>query len=193
MTCIVALRHDKGVTLGADRQGTAGHLTHYSVQPKISERSGLLIGTAGSYRLSQVLEHELDWDDATMRLRDGDDPHPWAVKKLIPAIRAVLGTHAILKTDNGVAEVYGEALIVVRQRILVLHSDLQIYENQEPYAAIGSGSEVALGSLWSTAAWKDSAERVRIALEAADRWISSVGGPFDYLNQPSTLNAESKP
>lgn len=186
MTCIVALRHDKGVTLGADRQGTAGYLTHLSAQPKISEHSGVLVGGAGSIRLSQVINHELDWDDVTMRLRVDDDPLVWAVKKLIPAIRGILGTHAALHTENSVVEYrHSAAIFVVRNRIFVLRGDLQVYENAEPYAAIGSGDEVALGSLWSTDAMKDAAGRVRLALEAADRWISSVGGPFDYLEQPT--------
>lgn len=186
MTCIVALRHDKGVTLGADRQGTAGWSPHRSAHPKISEQNGVLVGVSGSIRLAQVIRHELDWDDVTMRLRADDDPHTWAVKKLVPAIRNILSTHAALHTENSVAEFHHSAAIfAVRSRIFELGSDLQVYENAEPYAAIGSGAPVARGSLFSTEWMKDASERCRIALEAAAQWDTGVGGPFDYLEQPT--------
>lgn len=187
MTCIVALRGTDHIIVGADRQGTAWHLAHFSAQPKISEHNGVIVGVAGSVRLSQVIEHELDWDDVTMRLRPDDDPYTWAVKKLIPAIRGVLSAHAALTVENAVAEAHHTAAIfAVRRRILCLHGDLQIYENAEPYAAIGSGSEVALGSLYSTEWMANPAERVTIALTAAARWITSVGGPFDLISQDAS-------
>lgn len=186
MTCIVAVRDESGVTVGvtvgADRQGTAGAQVHYAAQPKISEPvKGVIVGVSGSYRVSQILEHELDWSDLEMRLR-ADDPLVWCVKKVIPAVRSELAKHAALKLHESVAEVEGAALLVVRCRIFVVYSDLQVFENADPYAAIGSGQKVALGSLHSTDR-RTRRLRAEQALEAAARWIDSVGGPFDYLEQ----------
>lgn len=187
MTCIVALRSTKGdVIVGADRQATGGWTAHLSAQPKIRDHDGIIVGCAGSVRISQVIDHELDWDDLAMRLHASDDPYTWAVKKLIPAIRSSLGDHAALTVTDGVAAVHeSEALIVVHGRIYMIGGDLQVYENAEPYAAIGSGSEIAIGSLWSSPWMADARARVQLALEAAERWNIGVGGPFDLLDQPS--------
>jgi hypothetical protein len=59
--------------------------------------------------------------------------------------------------------------------------DFHISEVDVEYLAEGSGQQVALGSLFSTAAVKTPRKRVRTALEAASKFIMTVRGPFTII------------
>ena len=62
-----------------------------------------------------------------------------------------------------------------------MDSDFHIGEADVQYMAEGSGQQVALGSLHSTSAIKTPRKRVRMALEAASKFIMSVRGPFTII------------
>ena len=59
--------------------------------------------------------------------------------------------------------------------------DYHVSELNTDYYAEGSGQQVALGSLASTTNIKTSRKRVRMALEAASKFIMSVRGPFTII------------
>jgi hypothetical protein len=67
-----------------------------------------------------------------------------------------------------------------------MHSDFQLAEYKENYTAIGSGTQYALGSLYTTARTKlKPPDRLEIAIKAASYFSPSVGGEIIYEYLPS--------
>jgi hypothetical protein len=71
----------------------------------------------------------------------------------------------------------GTFLVGLADRLYVVHSDFQIARSADGYAAVGSGDDIALGSLHGT---RGRAPRWRInaALSAAAHHSSVVTPPF---------------
>ena len=62
-----------------------------------------------------------------------------------------------------------------------MDTDYHVSEVDVDYLAEGSGQQIALGSLYSTSTIKTPRKRVRMALEAAQKFIMSVKGPFTII------------
>jgi hypothetical protein len=88
-----------------------------------------------------------------------------------------------LKADNG-RESGGVFLVGVRGRLFEIDDDYHAREMLEQYDAVGSGVSVALGSLYSTTG-QDPETRIRVALEAAEQFVTSVRAPFHILTAPA--------
>ena len=52
------------------------------------------------------------------------------------------------------------------------------------FLSVGSGSEYAYGSLYSTQVWSDGKKRVRIAIESATKYSPSCMQPIDVISIP---------
>lgn len=76
----------------------------------------------------------------------------------------------------------GTAIIATHGRIYLLVSmGMEIERCTRPYAAFGSGMEIALGSLYATQEQGlGVAKRAGLALEAAAALRNDVAGPFRY-------------
>jgi hypothetical protein len=72
------------------------------------------------------------------------------------------------------------AALIVAPGSLWTFDDFTCDRACEGYAAVGSGTAVALGALSATAG-RSGAARVRLALEAAARHRTDVSGPFTIL------------
>jgi len=66
-------------------------------------------------------------------------------------------------------------------RLFTVDMDYHIGEADVMYMAEGSGQQVALGSLHSTAQIKTPRKRVRMALDASAKFIMSVRPPFTII------------
>lgn len=75
-----------------------------------------------------------------------------------------------------------DGIVCFRKRIFHIGSDFSITEVAEPWTAIGSGQDVALGVLAATRNWKDTARRVREAVRWTSHYITSVGGPITEVS-----------
>ena len=74
-------------------------------------------------------------------------------------------------------------IICVKGRIFE-HSavDMSLTEYNEDYLAMGSGSDFALGSLWTTQHQKNGKRRAQLAVEAAVKYSTSCIGPVDVVS-----------
>ena len=52
------------------------------------------------------------------------------------------------------------------------------------FLSVGSGSEYAYGSLYTTQAWSDGKKRVRTAIEVATKYSPSCMQPIDVVSIP---------
>lgn len=175
MTCIVALKANNNIWMGADSAGVGGYTLHQRVDPKIYRVGAMLIGFTTSFRMGQLLGYKLKVPD--------HDPR-WPVERymateFIDAVRQCLkdGGFASKEKDT---EQGGTFLVAYRDRIFTIHSDYQVGESREPYDSCGCGEDLARGSLYTSERLKDYTprDRVLLALDAATTHSAGVRGPF---------------
>ena len=73
----------------------------------------------------------------------------------------------------------GAFLVGYQSRLFCIHSDYSLVEVAQDFHCIGSGEEVALGSLYTSKRLvSNPVERIELALEAAATFCNGVGAPF---------------
>jgi ATP-dependent protease HslVU (ClpYQ) peptidase subunit len=174
MTCIVALKQDNKVWMGADSAGVGGSSLHVRVDPKIYRVGTMLIGFTTSFRMGQLLGYKLKMPDHDPR----HDIARYMATDFIDACRNCLKDGGFAKKESEV-EIGGTFLVAYSGRIFQISSDYQVGERTDPYNAVGCGEDIALGSLYtSSGIILDPKERIMKALEAAATYSSSVRAPF---------------
>ena len=180
MTCIVGVVDDEGIIMAADSNGVSAG---YNVTPRADRkvfvvqttiRQPMLVGFTSSYRMGQLLKW---WNPPAAR----GDLERYMQTTFIDGVRRLLRENGYMKvTDN--REEGGTFMVGYHRRLYVVHSDFQVAVPALPYAAVGSGEEYALGSLYTSDDGVLSTEaRARIAVEAASAFNTSVGGDVDVL------------
>lgn len=166
MTCIVGVVEGDTVYLGTDTQITSGYVTYSLVgESKLFSSNGFLYGGTGSFRGLQIAQHCFI--------------PPNREDKNLTAYMALDFAKAFRESFEGNSPKDQKAdtsfLIAHEGALFCLSSDYAVFSN--PYMAIGSGSEIALGSLFSTDN-QPPAARILTALKAAAQYNSGVSGPF---------------
>lgn len=179
MTCVVAVSDPRrGTWMGADSAAIDGNYSvRTMVDPKVHEVGPMLLGYAGQLRPGQILAHHLR--APTPR---GERPFEY-VLRVAEAARGVLKRHEAMGRQDEKAQSGALLLIAYRQRLFVLEDDFDAHEPAEPYAAIGAGSDLALGALYASPELPPES-RLERALLAAERFNASVRRPFSVLHQP---------
>ena len=177
MTCVVAIIEDGKIHMGADSLGVGGYACSTRADEKLFYNGKFLIGGTTSFRMLDLLRYKfvppvLDPDLTELRR--------YMCTLFIDGVRSVLGEGGFRKKDNEV-EKGGTFLVAIRGRLFTVWDDFQVAENVEPYAAVGCGTDLALGSLFSTDHLEPK-KRIRIALEAAEQFSAGVRRPFHILS-----------
>lgn len=176
MTCIVGLLCSDGkIYMGADSAASEGASVHTVKTTKVFRNGPFLIGYTSSFRMGQLLQYEFE-----PPTRDPDDDAlAYMVKDAIPAMRKCLKDGGYTKAENNV-ETGGVFLVGYEGRLFRIDSDFHVGEPLQPYTAIGSGEDIALGSIYSTHGTTiTSRERILKALNAAQEFKGSVREPFN--------------
>jgi ATP-dependent protease HslVU (ClpYQ) peptidase subunit len=178
MTCVVAVKYDKKVWMGGDRclSDMDGGFYMPTTDPKIFKKGSMLIGFAGSVRMGKVLKY--DFEPPKLDLRNLDK---YMNIDFIKSLRECAERNN-LRIDTSEREDRAELIIGVNGRIFGVEDDWQVSEFISDHLAIGSGMPYALGSLYSTTGMHPD-ERIKLALEAAEKYCNSVCQPFDYIVQ----------
>ena len=173
MTCIVGLVHENCVYVGGDSAGVDdSHRLSVRADAKVFENGPMVMGFTTSFRMGQLLR----WS-----LRVPTRPKSMPAEKFmsilfVDAVRKCLKKGGFAETKDG-CEKGGAFLVGYQGGLFQVEEDFQVGMNADGFAAIGSGGQVALGSLYSTRQLGPEA-RVRLALEAAERFNAGVRGPF---------------
>ena len=180
MTCIAAIKTEDRIYLGSDKQSTLWGMPSNLAGAKIFEKGGFLFGITGTVRFLDLLQHSL-----TIPKHDPDiDIHVYMVTTFANAIRGCLRDAGALTKKDEVETTPGYAIIVYQGRLFTLYADCAVSEYDRPYAAIGSGGEIAFGSLCTTEDYDiPQKERLQLALESAVRHNIYCCAPFDFLEQ----------
>lgn len=176
MTVIVGIAHKGRVHLGADSVGVSGYQITIRNDPKVFRNGPYVIGFTTSFRMGQLLHHALQAPHPTGNL------NRFMVTTFVDALRTCLKDGGWARKDAEQEEA-GTFLVGIHGRLFTVHSDYQVSEPTDGYAAVGCGDDLALGALHATAQLgMRPRRRLTAALAAADHHSAGVGGPYLYVS-----------
>lgn len=178
MTCIVGLVQNNRLIIGGDCAGSYDQDIRARRDVKVFHNGPFLMGFTSSFRMGQLLHWSLKPPKHPKRMPDDK----FMSTVFVDAVRKCLTTGGYA-TKRSEAEYGGTFIIGYRRRLFVMESDYQIGQYHDDCEAIGSGERVAMGCLYGTQEMKDPRKRVELALIAAERYTTTVRGPFTILEQ----------
>jgi len=136
MTTIVATTGNNYATMTAD-QGITSDVIHPDMR-KIVQQNSWLIGVAGNARVCDQLQYVMQYPEPPKELhgKAQQDWYAWMVVEVIPLLEAVVKEQELDAT----------ALLVTHGKAFLIDENLSVL-SAKPYWAIGSGADLALGSL----------------------------------------------
>lgn len=143
MTCIIAVKTRYGIVMGGDSMSSDGYSNQRVISfKKVFRKGDMLIGYTTSFRMGQLLEHDLI---IPKHPKDKSDI-AYLVSDFIPAVRECLRDGGFAKVENNQEE-GGQFLIVYHGEIYEVNSDFQVNCFANDFDVIGCGYQYALGAL----------------------------------------------
>lgn len=174
MTCVIAIKDDGVVYMGADSAGGDLYTIRTRIDPKVHKVGEFMFGFTTSFRMGQLLAHAFKAPDRDPRVAT----EKFMATSFVDAVRDCLKAGGYAKKDSEV-EHGGTFLVAYEGRVFTVYDDYQVAEGALPYEAVGCGTDMAMGSLFST---QDSSmtpsARIDLALRAAEAFSCGVRGPF---------------
>lgn len=158
--------------MGADSISIGDESKCLRMNRKVIRHGEMLVGGVGHARALQIIEHcckAPEWEEC-------EDAIEYLVGKWIPAVRESLSAHGYAPQQDGRDEGDSAFLVAARSRVFFIGGDFGVDE-YETSGAIGSGESYAFGALYASTGLPP-AERVRLALEAAGCYCTTVSAPF---------------
>lgn len=151
MSVVVAIKYDKGMLLGADRQISSGHLASGETQKVYkSQYSNTAWGSVGCLRILDLISCNVD---DLMSYKDILDKveldKPYVVNVIVPKIFIKLKEYNQAYLENNLLSIDNQFLICDYDSIFKIDTDGSVVEFDK-YYAIGSGYELVLGNLESS-------------------------------------------
>jgi hypothetical protein len=184
MTCIAGIIDvDGSIWMGCDSVNCGSYQRIYK-DPKIFIRKSKngtpwIIGAAGNSRIKDILGHLLpplpNMQRSTLRQK--------MVTEFIPTIQKLLDEHGQVAKKEGLETMDGILLLGHIGHLYTVSPNFAAIEQQEKYAAVGSGESEALGSLFTTKELgiEDPRKRLLYALQAAEKFRDTVRRPFRIM------------
>jgi ATP-dependent protease HslVU (ClpYQ) peptidase subunit len=172
MTCVVGLIAEGRVYIGADSAAVAGWTRRKTLLKKVFRRGPFLIGYTTSFRMGQLLEHQLE----VPRQADRESDMSFMVNQFIESTRTLLKSRGFSKVESN-NEKGGQFLVGYRGRLYSVESDFQVGEMSEGFDAVGSGSDYALGAMAALPKLPPK-RRILRSLEIAAEFSMGVSAPF---------------
>lgn len=179
MTCIIGFVDKGKVYIGGDSVASNGYLKLLRTDKKVFHNGPMIFGFTTSFRMGQLLEHKLKIPKQTEKQSD----YCYLCTTFIDAVVECLTESQFAEVDNNVAK-GGTFLLGYRGRLYRIDADFQVGESVNGYDAIGSGENLALGALSALEDYIISPEgRIEKALKAAEKFSTTVSGPFNIIKE----------
>ena len=174
MTCIVGLIENNTVYMGGDSMSSRGWDARTTKLKKVFKIKGFLIGYTSSFRMGQLLEHQL-----TITPQNGNDDMTYMVSTFVDSIRQLFKDNGYTKIDNN-REEGGTFLVGYKSRLYKIGCDFQVNEFQDDFDACGCGEGYALAVMKALENLPPK-ERILRSLEIASYFSNGVQEPFYVL------------
>ena len=183
MTAISAIvdKKNKQTILASDRLGSNG-FTGQPYKTKKVFRSGILtIAICGSYRMGQVLQHNL----IPREFQNKETVDEYIFDYLEAEIRRLFKEKGVLTNTAGVDTIKNsEFIFAIKDRIFILQSDLAFLEPEVIYATSGSGQshqEASIHTQLKMLPKKDYKQILKDAITCTSEVVVSVGGGVETI------------
>ena len=177
MTCIVGFIEGKTAYIGGDTFGSDGRTGCEVFRSKVFKVGNFVIGGTSSFRMLDLLEFSFE----PRNPYPDDDMDKYMRTIFVNAVRGCLSSGGFKTVENNV-ESGGNFLVAYKDNLWEIQNDFSVL-NRRPYSAVGSGEQVAIGSLYTTEKMKlTPKQKITFALEAACKHVVSVRGPYTILN-----------
>lgn len=187
MTTIVTTKASNYAVLLAD-SGITSDLMHPEMD-KIVQQGTWLIGVVGEDRICDVVQYAVKYPKVpeTLAARPIKEWLPWVVTKVIPEIQKAAQLNLPKEMQNPLGE--SSVILVTHGNAFLIGENLGL-TIAEPYWAIGSGGQLAMGSLAEknfALEWKlKHQEFARAAVQAAQKHDPFTRGKVTgYKSYPS--------
>ncbi len=178
MTCIIGLVDKGNVYMDGDSAGVAGLSITTRIDEKVFVKGPFIMGFTSSFRMGQLLHYKLEVPKQEVSQTDME----YMVTDFIDAVRRCFADNGFGKMAERSDNEGGTFIVGYNQKIYTIYDDFQVGESIHGYDSVGCGSDLALGSLYSTKG-KQPEARVKMALEAASTFSAGVTPPFLILKQ----------
>jgi len=177
MTCIIGVVHEDKVYIGGDSAGVGGYSLILRADEKVFQNGPVLMGFTSSFRMGQLLRYSLSVPVHPFG-PDGQpmDTYEYMVTIFIDAVRKCLKDGGFAEKENE-KEWGGTFLVGYKGRLFMIQDNYQVAESIDNFQSVGCGEEIARGALCVTQGLPPE-QRIRLALEAAERYSAGVRGPF---------------
>lgn len=178
MSCVVAYDSGNGTLyFGGDSIGIDGNSYTIRKDPKVFVKDGVAFGFVGSFRVGQIIRSVFK----IPKKRDEQSDYDYLCSTFIDSLVKCLKSKGFDSGDkNEISDL--EFLIGYNGKIYHIMCDFQVAIHTTDYMAIGAGRDFALGYLWASRDAGFSVEdKVRISLECATSFCSSVKPPFEII------------
>jgi ATP-dependent protease HslVU (ClpYQ) peptidase subunit len=188
MTCVIGLKRNGRVWIGADTTGIWddgwGGIMSVGTS-KVWKMDPFIFGSSGSYRAIQLVHRTLGMGKllTTNRHRDSPITEGFMVRDLVPAIKKILEEGDFSEKKNERAEQQADFLIGVGKKLFMLQDDYAVLEIASPFTAIGSGKYVATGAMeiLTQNTRLKPVDMINRALLAVQKHINTVGAPGEVM------------
>lgn len=167
MTCIVGITDNEFVYIGADRSASDGGSILSMKKPKVETRNGWIYAYAGTIGIGQLFSF-------ISLPAEVEDVYTYIRLSIVEDIKKAIETFSYIPTEHDTTWLIGK-----NGRLFELSSsDWGVVEVD--YTSIGSGSQYAFGSLY-TSIDNTPVDKVALALGAAITFSPDCQGPIDIL------------
>ncbi len=193
MTCIVAVTNGQDVVIGGDSAAVGGIELRHWAGPKVFQVGSYAIGFTTSFRMGQILQYETALPEPQAGTGP-DELERFIVTEVIPVLRQSFEDHGFgkkmrrtLPPESSITEegqsIGGAFLLGIAGQIFEMRQDHYLARPLAPYAAVGSGAQIALGALYALEAFPDLdlKDRAGKALAAAKEYCPHVREPFRFV------------
>lgn len=179
MTCIVGIQKGKKVWLGGDSAATGGDGSQMLIaDKKVFVNDGIAFGICGSPKIIDPLKYT----KFTRRER-GQDDREYVSTVLVPEIKAAFMEAGCVVQHPQHGELFeGAILMGVEGKLYRMECNFQLITDAYGFDSVGSGSDIAIGSLHATKNDRDPRKRIIKALEASAIANAGVRPPFAVVS-----------
>ena len=154
MTCIVGVVNKGKVHMGGDSCGSSRSSWQTVGNPKVFQVQDFLIGCTSSFRMIDLLAHNLN----VKRAHPDDSDDKFMRTTFIEGVRRCLKDGGFAKTSS--PEEGGNFLVGYNGLLYEIQGDYSILNCPSWGCSVGSGEGPARGSLWTTRNDKDPKKRL---------------------------------
>lgn len=182
MTLIVALKDEKGISIGCDRFASNYYSGTEMIDDKVFQIWDLIFGICGSLRLLNILQYHFTPPDRGSKV----DAKTYMYKYVLEEIKKLLHDKNVSEVDKNLHET-NPVIIGYEWDIYLMQENFSMYQPDNKFFCVWSGTYVAEGfleaaNLYGIIKTQSRESTIRDCIELTSKHIPSVRGKGKILS-----------